>query len=138
MAEVKHNYQNIDCIISEAQITVINYSLFTSTSEFDCKVIMLADGKYVCEENISTDVAPLDKGVYDIPDSLIGSIAAITGECTYRVSFTLKEDTVWAEKGHEVAFNEYTFLIGEAEVALEDETIAPEINFCDNNIGVVG
>lgn len=138
MAEVKHNYQNIDCIISEAQITVINYSLFTSTSEFDCKVIMLADGKYVCEENISTDVAPLDKGVYDIPDSLIGSIAAITGECTYRVSFTLKEDTVWAEKGHEVAFNEYTFLIGEVEVALEDETIAPEINFCDNNIGVVG
>lgn len=32
---------------------------------------MLADGKYVCEENISTDVAPLDKGVYDIPDSLL-------------------------------------------------------------------
>lgn len=54
------------------------------------------------------------------------------------MSFTLKEDTMWAEKGHEVAFNEYTFMIGEAKVALEDETTAPEINFCDNNIGVSG
>ncbi len=138
MAEIKHNYQNIDCVISETQITIINYSLFTSTSEYDCRIVMLADGKYVCEESISTDVAPLDKGVYDIPDNLVASIAAVTGECTYRVLFTLKEDTMWAKKGHEVAFDEYTFLIEGMDYEMQTKKKAPQINSCDNNIGICG
>lgn len=38
------------------------------------------------------------------------------GEYTVTVSFHLKEDTIWAKAGHEVAFGQYVYMIaGEKE-----------------------
>ena len=135
MPEIKHNYQNIDCVLSESKITITNYSLFTNTSEYDCIISMYSDGIKIGETVLETDVEPLGKKVYEIPDVLVASIMQVEGECSYQVSFVLKEDESWAEKGHEVAFDQYSFVVGTSENVIDE---APEVDFCDNNIGVRG
>lgn len=59
----------------------------------------------------------------------------LQGEYTITVSFLLKEDTLWAKRGHEVAFGQYIY-----EVAKEREEHKGEFEVInsDHNFGVKG
>ncbi len=48
---------------------------------------------------MDTNVAPLSSGIYEIPFEIPDD-----AEYAVTVSFVLREDTLWAEAGHEVAF----------------------------------
>ncbi len=127
MQEVKYNYQNISVEFTETEFTVINKNLFVNTEAFACDVILLRDGKEVLREPVDTCAAPLSKESYPIPaavlaevssESAISSVnggafaktgAAQAGEYAVTVSFSLKEDTLWAKRGHEIAFGQKIF-----------------------------
>ena len=51
---------------------------------------------------MKTDVAPLGKKTYPLPFE----VQTLSGEYVITVAFLLKEDTVWAKRGHEVAFGQ--------------------------------
>ena len=107
MQEVKFNYQNITANVEKNQVTVINKNLFVNTDEFECVVLLEKDGKLVKKVAMETSVAPLSQETYNLPFG----VQTLPGEYAVTVSFRLKEDTVWAERGHEVAFGQGVYQV---------------------------
>ncbi len=104
MQEVKYNYRNIDVVIDTEGFTVKNKNLFTNTNEFTCKAVLEKEGKIVARKTIATDVEPLSEKRYGLPCDIPSD-----GEHVLTISFALKEDTIWADAGHEVAFGQLVY-----------------------------
>lgn len=114
MQEVKFNYQNITIQIQDDQFTVINKNLFTNTDVYDCKISLMLDGRQIADTKVDIGVEPLDQQTYQLPHWRYLTpwskeelwLATDAGEYVVTVSFVLKEDTLWAQRGHEVAFGQ--------------------------------
>ena len=114
MQEVKFNYQNISIQIQDDQFTVINKNLFTNTDVYDCKISLTLDGRQIADTKVDIGVEPLSQQIYQLPRWRYLTpwskeepwMATDAGEYVVTVSFVLKEDTLWAQRGHEVAFGQ--------------------------------
>ena len=106
MQEVKFNYQNITAEVTEDAVKVINKNLFVNTDTLRCEVTLAKNGHVLCTETLETSVEPLSEKTYALP---FGKQQR-AGEYTVTVSFLLREKTLWAEAGHEVAFGQYIYL----------------------------
>ncbi len=107
MQEVKFNYQNISVQVEKDKALIINKNLFVSTAEFACLVTLARDGHVIERAALATDVAPLSKKEYALPLQT----QTLPGEYTVTVSFVLKEDSLWAKAGYEVAFGQGVYRI---------------------------
>ena len=107
MQDVKFNYQNISAKVEKDQVTIVNKNLFINTDTFDCFVVLAKDGKEVKEVPMETHVAPLSEKTVSLPIP----VQNLPGEYAVTVSFRLKEDTVWAKRGHEVAFGQGVYKV---------------------------
>ncbi len=138
--EIKYNYRTIKAEVSKDRVKITNKNLFVSTDAYDCLVTVEKEGKRVFLASLDTDVAPLSEKTYDLPLSISGCLGktggtdaaavekpvsagcgqtetektVITGDGEYAVtvSFHLKHDTLWAEKGYEVAFGQSVITVG--------------------------
>ncbi len=118
MQEVKFNYQNISVAFEEeGKFTVINKNLFADTGEYQCVAILQKNGIVVKKQKIDTNIAPLSSGTYEIPFEIPDD-----AEYAVTVSFVLREDTLWAEAGHEVAFGQKVYK-KEVKSAVPEKTI---------------
>ena len=133
MQEVKYNYQNISAEVSADKVMIRNKNLFTNTSAFDCVVTLAKDGIPVYEAPMDTAVAPLSEQEYALPVRR----AEQPGEYTVTVSFRLKEDTLWAKAGHEVAFGQ-TVYTADAPAARTACTKPLTVVRGTHNVGVRG
>ena len=131
MQEVKFNYQNITAEVSADSVKVINKNLFVNTDIFDCKVTVAKNGKVIRKASLATAVAPLSEETYALPLAKEEK----PGEYAVTVSFHLKEDKVWAEAGHEVAFGQYVYQVEESKKACPEGV---EVIRSTHNIGVRG
>ena len=131
MQEVKFNYQNITALVEKDKVKVINKNLFVNTDTFDCVVLLAKDGHVVQEVSMETHTQPLSEDVYDLPVK----VQTLPGEYTVTVSFRLKEDTLWAKRGHEVAFGQGVYQI---EAPAKKHTGKMEIVKSVHNIGIHG
>ena len=131
MQEVKFNYQNITAEVSADSVKVINKNLFVNTDIFDCKVTVAKNGKVIRRASLATAVAPLSEETYALPLAKEEK----PGEYAVTVSFHLKEDKVWAEAGHEVAFGQYVYQVEEPKKACPEGV---EVIHSTHNIGVRG
>lgn len=108
MQEVKYNYQNIEVVFeNDSEFTVINKNLFTNTDEFDALVILQADGAVVHKSAISISVPALSREKFEVPAGIKNAMIDPEKEYSILVSFVLKENRIWADAGHEVAFGQY-------------------------------
>ena len=105
MQEVKYCYQNIAVEVNEKVAKVINKNLFVNTDKYNCYVTVARDGKVIKKAKMATCVAPLSEETYELPVP----VETAAGEYTVTVSFHLKEDEIWADAGHEVAFGQYVY-----------------------------
>lgn len=105
MQEVKYNYQNIGVEVTESAVRISNRNLFVDTSDFDCVVLLEKEGKLLEKKLMMTDVEPCCTAELPLPVS----VPKEPGEYAVTVSFRLKEDTLWAKAGHEVAFGQGVF-----------------------------
>ena len=131
MQEVKFNYQNITAEINADSVKVINKNLFVNTDIFDCKVTVAKNGKVIHKASLATAVAPLSEETYVLPLAKEEK----PGEYTVTVSFHLKEDKVWAEAGHEVAFGQYVYQVEEPKKTCPEGV---KVIRSTHNIGVRG
>ena len=131
MQEVKFNYQNITAEVTEDAVKVINKNLFVNTDTFRCEVTLAKNGHVLCTETLETSVEPLSEKTYALP---FGKQQR-AGEYTVTVSFLLREKTLWAEAGHEVAFGQYVYKVeGEEKAPVSGVEIVRSLH----NIGVRG
>lgn len=119
MQVVKFNYQNIALQVSKTTVTVINKNLFTNTNCFHATVLLEKDGRLIGKYPFATDVEPLSKKTYELPCKE----QTKEGEYVITVSLTLKEDTLWANAGHEVAFGQTSYNVA-GEQKLPDGLVA--------------
>ena len=131
MQEVKFNYQNITAEVSADSVKVINKNLFVNTDIFDCKVTVAKNGKVIRRASLATAVAPLSEETYVLPLAKEEK----PGEYAVTVSFHLKEEKVWAEAGHEVAFGQYVYKVEEPKKACPEGV---KVIRSTHNIGVRG
>ncbi len=103
LQEVKYLYQNIAVTIGETDFEVWNKNLFVSTAEFACTAELARDGVPV-ERKTLLDIAvePGNRERFPLPFE----VPAVCGEYVLTISFRLKEDTLWAERGYETAFGQ--------------------------------
>ena len=113
MQEVKFNYQNISVWFEEdGKFAIVNKNLFANTDRFRCMAVLQKNGVVVKKREIETAVPPLSSKDYEIPFSILHTDSRkqkaeeLDAEYTLTVSFLLKEDTSWADAGHEVAFGQ--------------------------------
>lgn len=104
MQEVKYNYQNISVSFADDVFTVHNKNLFINTGCYRCVALLQRDGRIVEEKELHVAVEPLSSGQFAMPFA-----DREDGEYAVTVSFRLKEDTLWAKAGHEVAFGQKVF-----------------------------
>jgi len=103
MREVKYCYSNIVVKIDGDTAHVTNNNLFLNTSEFDAILTVECMGKEISRSRIETDIEPLSSQdiKLELPELDISE-----AEYVITLSFVLKEDTLWAEAGHEVAWGQ--------------------------------
>ena len=103
MQEVKHLYQNLQVHIANGEAEIVNRHLFTGSGAFDCVVQLYREGVLMEEKPLETAVPPGGSRVYPLPlwpETLDTEYSVV-------VSFRLRRDESWAEKGHEVAFGQW-------------------------------
>jgi beta-galactosidase len=148
MQEVKFNYQNIQIDIKGDKFKVINKNLFTNTSEYNCEISISLDGREISKASIDTSVEPLSEKTYDLPLFAYNTPwskepqykAMRNGEYVVTVSFSLKEDTLWAKRNHEVAFGQGIYKVEDCTEVKTINTDDLKFEVCEGtyNIGVRG
>ena len=145
LQEVKFLYQNISVRFEDRRFTVVNRNLFVSTDRYSCVVSLEKEGKLLCEQEILTAAAPLQEETYELPFA----IPEERGEYAVTVSFRLKERTLWAEAGYELAFGQNVVTVpgedsaeqcgpSEQGASLPQKAEAPELIDGTFNFGVKG
>lgn len=105
MQEVKYNYQNIRVRVEEDHFFVENNALFTPTGAYDCEILLEKDGEFLDAYMSEVNVDPGESRSFDMPFKIPDE----GGEYVVTVSFLLKEDELWADQGHEVAWGQGIF-----------------------------
>ena len=131
MQEVKFNYQDIRISFDESEIVIKNNSLFTNTDDYCFAVTLEREGEVIEEYRGSLQVMPLTESRFPIPVTCPEG----EGEYVLTASFLLKEDTIWAKRGHEVAYGQT--VIGKRAPIVHEKSHMEVIQGW-NNIGVKG
>ncbi|KAB7666292.1 glycoside hydrolase family 2 TIM barrel-domain containing protein [Bacillus sp. B1-b2] len=113
MQEVKYLYQNFIIIPDETGVTIKNQSLFTNTNHYFLTYTLFHEGNKKDQHTVEISIDPQHEGrvTFDFTEKEWEDI----GEYSIIASLYLKEDTRWAEKGHEIAFGQYVFQNGEMD-----------------------
>lgn len=141
MQEVKYQYQNIEIKVDEDQMTIINKHLFTDLSAFEGWATLQYNGKEIKRVKLEVSCPPLQSKTYLLPFEK----ETKAGEYAVTIMFTLKEDTLWAKKGHEVAFGQGVYEVAKKAEPIENGQIQGltcddyfKVIYSYENIGVRG
>lgn len=131
LQEVKYLYQSLQIQIRDGTARITNRFLFTPSSRFACVAQLYRAGMLQAEAPLETDIAPGGTALLALPLWP----ETLDTEYTVLVSFRLREDTLWAKAGHEIAFGQWT---GGRIPAEAHPAEAPEVIDGVWNIGVRG
>ncbi len=119
LIETKKCYQNMwfkDADIINGRVRIHNQHLFTNLNEYDFKYKIEVNGEVIGEGEFEANVESLTKKVVSMGFTVPEEREA---EYAITVSAHLKSDTIWAEKGHEVAFEQFVLPYNKAEYKVE-------------------
>ena len=132
VSEAKQLYSNIRMHIENGVLTVENRNLFVNTREYIFKVTLEKEGEILGTEEHLINVSAGETGSVKIGLA----IPENGGEYVLTASAVLAEDTLWADKGHEISFAQE---IVETPVIKSEITAAKaEIVYGDFSVGVHG
>lgn len=106
--EVKYIQQNIKITpenIEKGQLTILNRHQFTNLNEYDLAWEVIEDGEVIEKMQISSPDIPAGKtSIVSLPVQKIDFKPE--SEYFINLQFLLKEDTLWADKGHIIAWEQ--------------------------------
>ncbi len=132
VSEAKQLYSNIRMIIANSVLTVENRNLFIDTSGYLFKVTLEKEGEILCTEEHRLNIPAGESCT--IPMGL--NVPTEGGEYVLTASAVLAEDTLWAEKGHEISFAQE--IVKTPEIKAETTSAKAEIVYGDFSVGVHG
>ncbi len=128
MQEVKFVYQNLQIFCDKNGALIKNKFLFTDTNAFMLHYRILKNGEVIEHRSMSVNIPPLSQAYVPLPIVIDND----NGEYILDVSFVLKEDLPWAERGHEIAFGQGII----KPAALKVERAAVELVDGDVNLSI--
>lgn len=131
--EVKHLFSNVKLTPDNKGFNIRNTNLFTGTSEYEFVFYIKHEGNRIFEKTILESVEAGDEKFVTVECPELEK----NGEFTYNVSMRLREDTLWAKRGHEVAFGQ-TIINKLEELDSKNCEDKFEVVHGDVNIGVKG
>ncbi|MBX4270737.1 glycoside hydrolase family 2 TIM barrel-domain containing protein [Clostridium estertheticum] len=105
VSEVKKLYQNIKLITGRDGVLVKNENLFIDTSDYILEYCLELNGKEIYKDVITVIVKPCEEKYVSFKLPKVKTF----GEYALNVSFKLKNNNIWAEALHVVAFDQYVF-----------------------------
>ncbi len=107
MWQIKKSGQPVSAKLVSAsggKVEITNNHLFTNLSDLNAEWMIKADNELVEKGKLTLDLAPGQKGLFTIPYRK----PVIKEGREYRLflSFRLKEKTIWADQGHEIAWEQ--------------------------------
>ncbi|MBE6862183.1 MAG: DUF4981 domain-containing protein [Ruminococcus sp.] len=131
--EVRQLYSNIRMHIDNGMLTIENRNLFIDTSGYVFKAELAKEGEIIGTEEHRINISAGEK------DSVkIGlTVPENGGEYVLTASAMLSEDTLWAEKGHEVSFAQEIINAGDCILDVP-KVKKPEIVWGSFCVGVHG
>ncbi|MDR7238480.1 glycoside hydrolase family 2 TIM barrel-domain containing protein [Neobacillus drentensis] len=135
MQEVKYLYQNFKLNPDQTGVSIINDSLFSDLTDYDLEYFLYLEGKELYRNKLEVNVGPLSEGRAEF--KLPAGVMSASGEYCIQTSLVLKQKTLWAEAGYEIAFGQFVFQVKaeEKSAAFQGELRVVE---GDVNIGVHG
>lgn len=102
MQEVKALYANLKMKMENGFLTVENRNLFVDTSAYLFRITLEKEGEILGteEHRLNVPAGEMSRVSVGLPLPEAG------GEYVYTASAVLDEDTIWADKGHEIAFTQ--------------------------------
>jgi beta-galactosidase len=135
MQEVKYLYQNFKLNPDQTGVSIINDSLFSDLTDYDLEYVLYLEGKELYRNKLEVNVGPLSEGRAEF--KLPAGVTSASGEYCIQTSLVLKENTLWADAGYEIAFGQFVF-----QVKAEEKSAAVQGDLRvvegDVNIGVHG
>ena len=132
VSEAKRLYSNIRMSLENGVLTVENRNLFVGTEGYIFKVTLEKEGEILVAEehrlNISAGEKDSVKIGLEVPEN--------GGEYVLTAYAVLAEDTIWAEKGHEISFAQQ--IVKTPEITAPMTAHKAEIVYGDFCIGVNG
>lgn len=132
VSEAKRLYSNIRMSLENGVLTVENRNLFTDTSGYIFKVTLEKEGGILSAEELRLNISAGEAGSVKL--GLI--IPENGGEYVLTAYAVLAEDTIWAEKGHEISFAQQ--IVKTPELTAPMTAHKAEIVYGDFCIGVNG
>ncbi|GEP62295.1 beta-galactosidase [Clostridium beijerinckii] len=131
--EVKYLYQNVKLEPDAKGVTIKNQNLFVNTDKYDLYYIVERDGKLVRDGYLNVCVAPGEEKYIELPIEKYNFLE----EIVLTTSLRLVQDTLWAEKGYEVAFGQKV-IKEKSDMNNHNSESEMKIIHGDVNIGVHG
>ncbi|WP_195514904.1 glycoside hydrolase family 2 TIM barrel-domain containing protein [Paraclostridium bifermentans] len=131
MQEVKFNYQNIKIDVNFNSVKIKNNNLFINLDQYDIIWEYLREGNVIEYEKLNIYLEAGNEIEIKLPISKKSN----SGNYTIDVKAVLKNDTLWAQKGYEVAFGQDYYEILDNNEEYDGKII---VNDCDVNFGVRG
>ncbi len=130
--EAKQLYSNIRMSIKKGVLTVENRNLFIDTSSYIFKIALEKEGEILGTEEHHLTIAAGETGSVKIGLA----IPENGGEYVLTASAVLADDTIWADKGHEISFAQK--IVKTPESKAETTSAKAEIVYGDFSVGVHG
>ena len=131
--EVKYQYQSVwftadDSKLMSGRVSVYNENNFLNLNDFDVVWTLTEDGNEIGSGKLSaeaTNVAGRERSTITVPyREAMPAEKKAGAEYYLKLSVQLKEDTLWAEAGHEVAYEQFQV---PAEVEQATKTISTDV-----------
>lgn len=140
--EVKKVYQPffIEPLVlnkNEASVSITNRHHHINLGEYEMRWQIIAAGDTIQQGNISNlNIQAGEKRDVQLPIKKIKT--KLNSDYWLRISFHLKENTLWADKGFEIGFEQLDMKIKEVAPTVRDKTPISEINKYTHKIEVRG
>ncbi|ERL25141.1 glycoside hydrolase family 2 TIM barrel-domain containing protein [Mitsuokella sp. oral taxon 131] len=115
LQEVKFNYQNFAITPAWDYVKIENKSLFADAAEYTLRLSLLRDGRAVWKSE--QDAPHIAAGKSDEIEICVPHYG--TGEYVLTASLCLSDNTLWAERGYEIAFG---------QTVLPERAASPELS----------
>lgn len=122
--EVKKCYQNVKFTaedVGNGRFNVINGHLFTDLNAFELVWLLENNGTPVKEGMLDIGLAPGESKTIEL-SAIYPSQAELGDEYILTLSVKLKEDTLWAKAGHEIAYEQFLIPNAAAVVVVQQQT----------------
>jgi beta-galactosidase len=137
MQEVKYLYQNFKLVPDRDGVLISNESLFSYADDYELEYILFYEGREVSRNQLQVTVAPGSEARVEFAS--MDDLVVEPGEYCIHTRLKLKEKTLWADAGYEIAFGQFVFM-NKKQVLTDGNGATGDLRVAhgDVNIGVHG